>query len=121
MIEATNAQKLRISSLARIVVEGLIEGDPLAIEAVDTAAKPLAHSIVHLVKQLADRPLENGEKRSLERATLVCGGGCIRQDAYRDVILRLCAAEGVEFGTVSVVPDVAGGAALGLVDRSQKY
>lgn len=97
-----------------------MEKDPLAIEAVNTAAEPLARAIVHLTRQLADRPLPNGEKRTLEEASLVCGGGCIRQDAYRAVLLSKCAESGVVFGDVSIVADVAGGAALGLADRSRR-
>lgn len=96
------------------------KGDPLATEAVGLAVAPLARAIVHLKEQLKDKSLPSGEKRTLQDATLVCGGGCIRQQSYRSVLLRMCAEQGVEFGTVSVVADVAGGAALGLVDRSTR-
>lgn len=121
-IEATNAQKLRISSTARLVLDAFSRSppDPLAAQAVHDAAAPLAEAIAHLWNQLRDKPLPNGQARTLTSASLVCGGGVVRQDAYRKVLLDMCRARGVEFGAVEVVDDVAGQAAWGLVERARR-
>lgn len=112
-IEATNAAKLRVTSLARAVLELADGGDELAKEAVRRAATPLAMSAVQLVRQMEQI---RGVKAGVP-PMLICGGGCIRQEHYRALVLELCKAEGVKFGNVAVVDDVAGEAAMGLVAR----
>lgn len=121
-IEACNKQKLRISSASRGVLEAFTQSppDPLAATAVADAIAPLAASVVFLAKQLVSKSPLGDRPRSLSDAVLVCGGGVIRQDAYRAVFLDVCAAQGVVFGNgVVVVEDVAGTAALGLVQRAK--
>lgn len=131
-IEATNAAKLRVTSLARAVLAALDEGDPLAEKAVRAAAGPLAMSAVQLVRQMRRRrratgrvagpEAESGEDKSGEEVhapMLVCAGGCIRQPKYRALVLEMCKAHGVVFDSVVVVDDVAGEAALGLVERER--
>ena len=52
-IDATNVRKLRISSLSRAILTAFTQPipDPLAVQAVKDAARPLINSIVSLVKQ----------------------------------------------------------------------
>lgn len=120
-IDASNQQKLRISSAARCVLEAFNASppDPLAVQAVDMTIGPLAKSVVDLVRQVERMPLPNGQPRVLKDAMLVAGGGVIRQDAYRAAFLDGCARQGAVFGKVAVVEDVAGTAALGLVQRAE--
>lgn len=121
-IEATNAAKLRVTSLARAVLEAAERGDVLAREAVRRAATPLAMSAVQLVRQMERRGVKRGEcgEPSGRAPMLVCGGGCLRQEHYRALVLDICRAEGVTFDEVAVVEDVAGEAALGLVARGER-
>ncbi|TXT10731.1 hypothetical protein VHUM_02236 [Vanrija humicola] len=121
-VTATNAQKLRISSLAREVLTAFAASppDPLAVTAVEEAIAPLATSVVCVAKQMAARPLPDGSARSFANAALIMGGGVIRQDAYRSVFLKVCKDAGVEFGHLAVVDDVGGKGALGLVDRAKR-
>lgn len=121
-VAATNKQKLRISSASIHVMQAFTASppDPLAARAIADALKPLADSVIYLAKQLLPRRLPDGSERKLENATLVAGGGVIRQDAYRALFLEACAKEGVVFGNVQVVDDVGGKAALGLVHKAQR-
>lgn len=121
-VDATNVQKLRISSAARLVLESFTASppDPLAERAVRDAIAPLADSVVYLAKQVLRCPLPDGTPRSLETATLVAGGGIIRQEAYRSVFLEACAQQNVYFPNVQVVDDVGGMAALGLVEKARR-
>ncbi|KAL1409032.1 Protein-lysine N-methyltransferase efm4 [Vanrija albida] len=121
-VTATNAQKLRISSLAREVLTAFAASppDPLAVAAVEEAIAPLATSVVRIAKQMAAKPLPDGSVRSFADAALIMGGGVIRQDAYRSVFLKVCKDAGVEFGHLAVVDDVGGKGALGLVDRAKR-
>jgi len=121
-VQATNAQKLRISNASIHVMQAFTASppDPLAARAIADALRPLAESVVYLAKQLLPRRLPDGSERTLKNATLVAGGGVIRQDAYRALFLEACAKEGVVFGNVQVVDDVGGKAVLGLVDRARR-
>jgi hypothetical protein len=120
--EATMQAKLRISGACPAVMAAFTSSplEPIAERAVRSAATPLANSVVYLAKQLLARPLPNGAARSLKDATLVAGGGVIRQEAYRKLFFDICAKEGVVFGNVQVVDDVGGKAALGLVDKARR-
>jgi hypothetical protein len=121
-IDATNRQKLRISSASRCVLQAFtaIPPDPLAVRAVTAAVEPLAAQVVSLVHQLRPRALPDGSVRSLHNATLVTGGGVMRQDAYRALFVEVCASQGVVFGNVQMVEDVGGTAVLGLVDKARR-
>ena len=52
-------------------------------------------------------------------AALIMGGGVIRQDAYKGVIVEMLAEEGIRFGVEQVVDDVAGEAVMGLVEKAR--
>lgn len=121
-IQATNEQKLRISDLSPAVIECFTASppDPVAVEAVKAACRPLADSIVQLTRQLLKRPLPDGSERTLESAVFTCCGGVVRQEAYRRVLLDMVAAEGIEFGAVEAISDVARSGAEGLVARSKR-
>lgn len=120
-IKAANEQKLRISDLSPAVMECFTRTppDPVAEQAVRAACRPLAASIVAVVRQLLRQPLPDGSARTLQQAVFTCCGGVVRQDAYRRVLLEMCADEGVRFGTVEPVSDVARAAAEGLVARAR--
>ena len=47
------------------------------------------------------------------------GGGVIRQEAYKGVIVKMLAEEGVRFGVEQVVEDVAGEGTMGLVEKGR--
>ncbi|ORY29309.1 hypothetical protein BCR39DRAFT_532226 [Naematelia encephala] len=115
-IDATNVRKLRVSSLSRPILSYFSSGDSLAIRAVYTAAGLLVASIVSLVRQL----LEADANRRLEDGAIVMGGGVIQQEAYRDVVLELLKKEGIVFGVVEQVGDVAGEGVMGLVEKAKK-
>jgi N-acetylglucosamine kinase-like BadF-type ATPase len=117
-IEAANAAKLRVTSLARPVLELLAKEDPLAEKAVRAAAGPLAMSAVQLVHQmyrLRGEELVHGKAKA---PMLVCGGGCLRQPHYRAIVSEMCWREGVTFKEIVVVEDVAGEAVMGLVEKA---
>lgn len=105
--------------MARAVLEhfSTTPPDPVAVTAIHDAARPLAASIIALVRQLWGMSLDAHAKASMNQAMLVCGGGVIRQDKYRAVIVGMLKEEGVEFGRVEVTDDVGGEAALGLVAK----
>lgn len=94
--------------------------DPVAVAAVRAACRPLADSVVQLVRQLLRRPLPDGSVRTLQNAVFTCCGGVVRQDAYRRCLLDMVAAEGIEFGIVEPISDVARSGAEGLVVRSTR-
>ena len=71
-------------------------------------------SIVSLVRQV-----ERGTEKHVGDAALMMGGGVIRQEAYRRVIVDMLAERGVRFGVEQVVQDVAGEGALGLVAKAR--
>ncbi|BEI93723.1 uncharacterized protein CcaverHIS019_0601820 [Cutaneotrichosporon cavernicola] len=118
-IESTNAAKLRVTSLARPVLEALAKEDPLAEKAVRLAIAPLAMSAVQLVHQMyrlrGDKLSATGKASA---PMLVCGGGCLRQPHYRALLLEICWREGVTFKEIVVVEDVAGEAVMGLVEKA---
>jgi hypothetical protein len=84
-----------------------------------------------LVRQVEDLSLrrreegkgEVGEKVEkgwrVREAGLILGGGVIRQPSYREVVLRMLSEQGVTFGTVVTVEDVAEEGARGLVERAR--
>ncbi|KLT39430.1 hypothetical protein CC85DRAFT_196024 [Cutaneotrichosporon oleaginosum] len=114
-VEAANAAKLRVTSLARPVLELLAREDPLAEKAVRLAVAPFAKSAVHLVHQMYRmRGVALGSRA--QAPVLVCGGGCLRQPHFRALVLDMCWQEGVTFKDVVVVEDVAGEAVMGLVE-----
>lgn len=116
-IEATNVAKLRVTSLARAVLEALAREDPLAEKAVRLAVAPLAMSAVQLVRQYRVREGLDAHGRATA-PMLVCGGGCLRQPHFRALVLETCWREGVTFKEVVVVEDVAGEAVMGLVEKA---
>ena len=63
--------------------------------------------------------MERTQRKKASEAALVLGGGVIRQDAYRGVIVQMLAEEGVKFGVEQVVGDVAGEGAMGLVEKGR--
>ncbi|GFZ51969.1 hypothetical protein JCM24511_09739 [Saitozyma sp. JCM 24511] len=142
-IDATNERKLRISSLSRPILEAFSRPtpDPLAVRAVHDAAKPLVESIVSMVRQVERESgatrgsrtngtgTENGEeegkrtnaekRRQVRGAGLVMGGGVIRQDEYRRVVLDMLRDRGVVFGKEATVGDVAAEGVRGLVEKAR--
>ncbi|GMK58327.1 hypothetical protein CspeluHIS016_0503590 [Cutaneotrichosporon spelunceum] len=114
-VEATNEAKLRVSSLARSVLEALAAEDPLAEKAVRLALAPLAMSAVQLVHQMYRLRGESiSPAGKVQAPMLVCAGGCFRQPHYRALLAEMCWREGVTFKEIVVVEDVAGEAAIGL-------
>lgn len=121
-IDATNAQKLRISSASKYVLQAFNASPPdsLAVRAVTDAVRPLAGHVISLVNQLLPRALPDGSVRRLDNATLVTGGGVVQQDAYRALLVEVCAQQNVVFGHVQMVDDVGGDAVLGLVNKARR-
>jgi len=70
-------------------------------------------SIISLVRQM------ERTGKDVSKAALVLGGGVIRQDCYREVVVDLLIEGGVEFGVIEVVSDVAEEGVKGLVERAQ--
>jgi hypothetical protein len=60
-----------------------------------------------------------GSGKDVSKAALVLGGGVIRQECYREVVVDLLLEGGVEFGVVEVVNDVAEEGVKGLVERAK--
>ena len=122
-VDAANVRKLRISSLAKYVLEAYAWSppDPLAKRAVWDATTPLVASAVSLVKQLEGQVSLTGQtQRRVGDAAVIMAGGVIRQPAYRDLVLSRLREQGVEFGMESVMDDVAGEAVMGLVERAHR-
>lgn len=113
--DSTNERKLRVASLSRAILARFEQGDGVARRAVYAAAGLLVDSIVSLIRQL-----ERERGVSLRTGALVMGGGVIRQASYRGVVRELLGRGGVAFGVESVVEDVAGEGALGLVEKARK-
>lgn len=116
--DAANFRKLQISALARPVLAACSRSPPdaLAMKAVEDSAGRLAGQIVSLVRQLCR---SSAKSRNVGEAGLVMGGGVLRQAAYKDVMLRVLKESGVEFAWAETVEDVAGEAALGLVEKAR--
>lgn len=72
------------------------------------------------MRQLLARPLPDGSQRSLQNAVFTCCGGVVRQEAYRRCLLDMVKEEGIEFGAIEPVSDVARSGAEGLVARSTR-
>ena len=70
-------------------------------------------SIISLVRQM------ERTGKDVSKAALVLGGGVIRQDSYREVVVDLLFEGGVEFGVIEVVNDVAEEGVNGLVERAK--
>jgi hypothetical protein len=87
--------------------------DPLSVRAVHTSAGLLVDSIISLVRQM------ERTGKDVSKAALVLGGGVIRQESYREVVVDLLIEGGVEFGVIEVVNDVAEEGVKGLVERAR--
>ena len=63
--------------------------------------------------------MEKTRSKHAGEAALIMGGGVIRQEAYKGVIVKMLAEDGVRFGVEQVVEDVAGEGAMGLVEKGR--
>ncbi len=63
--------------------------------------------------------MERKRGKKVSEAALMMGGGVIRQQAYKEVIVGMLREQGVRFGVEQVVDDVAGEGAMGLVEKAR--
>lgn len=93
------SSKLLIGSLARVVTDlGFRPANPdqEAVDILHDAAACLAGLVKRLVKSRVSDP---------SRSTLVLSGALMKINAFKDLVLERCEAEGVVFKTVVVVDD----------------
>lgn len=122
-VDATNKQKLRISSASRFVMEAFTSSspDPLAVRAVEDAVLPLATSVVALMKHLLRLAEQDGSSAKYKNTMLIAGGGVVRQEPYRRLLEKTIRdIGGITFSQWQLVGDVGGTAVMGLVDKAAR-